>query len=349
MKTTAIIGEFNPLHTGHKRLIDYAKTVSDSVICIMSGNFTQRGLPACCDKYARAKHALMSGADLVVELPTIYATASAENFACGGVKIANELGVDYLLFGSELGDVNAITSCAELTLDKEVNAQIAKEIKKGVSYPKAVANAVNSDILDKPNNVLAVEYVKALLLTNSKVTPLTIKREDNFNGAPDAYASSGILRTDITLRDKFTYDYVIQDIDDDVEQRFKSIAPAILSLKTIDELADIEGVSEGIENRFFKADKSQGYDAMLEQIKTKRYTRMRLQRIVLNASLNITQKDTKQAKESDVPVVPLAVKSRAVKLLSKTKGSRDEITQRADRLYYSLSQSKPPIKLVKID
>ena len=96
MNLAAIICEFNPLHTGHKRLIDYAKTVADKVVCIMSGNFTQRGLPACADKYARAKHAVMAGADIVVELPTVFATASAENFAIGGVSIANKLNATVL-------------------------------------------------------------------------------------------------------------------------------------------------------------------------------------------------------------------------------------------------------------
>ena len=103
MKIAAIICEFNPLHSGHKRLIDYAKSIAEHVVCIMSGNFTQRGLPACADKYSRAKHAVMSGADMVIELPTVFATASAQNFARGGVAIAHKIGADYLVFGSECG------------------------------------------------------------------------------------------------------------------------------------------------------------------------------------------------------------------------------------------------------
>ena len=100
MKISAIICEFNPIHKGHKRLIDLARNTSDYVVCVMSGNFTQRGLPACADKYARARHAVRCGADLVVELPTVFACASAENFALGGVKIASMMGAETLLFGS---------------------------------------------------------------------------------------------------------------------------------------------------------------------------------------------------------------------------------------------------------
>lgn len=349
MKTTAIICEFNPLHSGHKKLIDYAKTFSVKVICIMSGNFTQRGLPACCDKYLRAKHALLAGADLVVELPTIFTTAAAENFAYGAISIANRLEVDYLLFGSECGDITKLTACARLLLDKATNEKIAAEVKKGTSYPKAVANVMESDILDKPNNVLAIEYLKALLTSNSAIEPITIKREDNYNGQPDKFASSGTLRTNPLLRSTYTYDYVISDIDDNIEAKFGQIATSLLSLKCAEELTNIEGISEGIENRIFSADKSHGYDEMLTQIKTKRYTRLRLQRIVLNTVLGITKEDVLNAKQAPANIKALAVKTGATSLLIKTNNEADEITKRADRLYYSLSQSVPPQKLVKID
>lgn len=348
MKTTAIICEFNPLHSGHKKLIDYAKTIGDKVICIMSGNFTQRGMPACCDKYSRARHSVLSGADLVVELPTVFATASAENFAHGAILIANKLEVNYLLFGSECGNIDKLTSCAQMLLDKEVNEQIAREVKKGVSYPKAVANVVKLDVLDKPNNVLAIEYIKALIATKSTITPVTIAREDNYNGQTGEYASSKALRENKELRKKFTYDYVSNDVDDDIEARFGAIATSLLALKSNEELSEIEGVTEGIENRIVAANKSQGYDCMLDDIKTKRYTRLRLQRIVLNSILNITKNDVIEAKNGEAAIKALAVKSDATALLSKTNGKTDPLTQRADRLYYSLTTATPPTKLVKI-
>lgn len=349
MKTTAIICEFNPLHSGHKRLIDYAKTVSDKVVCIMSGNFTQRGMPACCDKYSRAKHALLAGADLVVELPTVFAVASAENFAFGGVKIARELGADCLLFGSECGDIDMLRDCAEKLLLDEVNSRIAAETKKGVTYPKAVANALGSAILDKPNNVLAIEYIKAIIKSNLPITPLTIKREDNFNGAPLEFASSGALRANAELRSIYTYDYVTKDIDDDVERKYGEVAASILALKTVDDMREIEGVSEGLENRLFAADKSKGLEYLLEQIKTKRYTRMRLQRLVLNTVLNVTKNNVKSGKKGEIEINALAVKNASASLLALTNGYIGELTKRADRLYYSISSATPPLKLVKVD
>ena len=142
MTSTAIICELNPLHSGHKRLIDYAKTFSEKVICIMSGNFVQRGFPACCDKYSRATHAVKCGADLVVELPTVFATSSATDFALGGVMIANKLHADYLLFGSECGKISQLQNCVTMLDDKEVNATIRNLMNNGTSYPTAVAKAI---------------------------------------------------------------------------------------------------------------------------------------------------------------------------------------------------------------
>ncbi len=350
MKTTAIICEFNPLHSGHKKLIDYAKTFSDRVVCIMSGNFTQRGLPACCDKYARAKHAVLAGADLVVELPTIFAAASAENFAYGGVAAASKLPADFLLFGSECGDIKQLTDCANALLDKDVNRKIADEIKKGISYPKAVSNIVKTPLLNKPNNVLAIEYIKNIITAKSRITPITLIREDNYNSLQtEQYASSAALRADKKLRKKFTYDYVSQDINDEIEDKFGTIACGIISLKTPDEMHDIEGVSEGIENKIFASNKSNGYNTMLEEIKSKRYPRLRLQRTILNIILNISKERVTAAKNTAVCICPLAVKSTSAAMLAFTNKCPDEITQRADRLYYTMSTVAPPSKLIKME
>ena len=349
MKTTAIICEFDPLHSGHKKLLDYAKTFSDKVICIMSGNFTQRGLPACADKYSRATHAIKAGADMVVELPTVFATASAENFALGGVKIAQELNVDYLLFGSECGDIHQIKNFAESLDDVEINERIAREVKNGVSYPKAVFLATRSKILESPNNVLAIEYVRAIQKLKSRIEPITLKRENNYNGEANAYASSNALRANKSLRSVYSYDYVRKDIDDEVENKFCSFATYFMSLASPHQLERIEGVNEGLENRIYNADKSMGYEAMISQIKTKRYTRLKLQRIVLNFLLSITKETAEKYKSLNPSIQVLAINSSSVSLLQYINDSNDEITLKADRLYYSLSGKKAPKKLIKID
>ena len=350
MKLAAIICEYNPLHTGHKRLIDYAKTLADNVVCIMSGNFTQRGLPACADKYSRAKHAIYAGADLVVELPTVFATASAENFAFGAIAIANRLGADCLVFGSESGNIDELKRCVETISDCDTNKLIQQQVQKGVSYPKAIALATGLELLSHPNNVLAIEYLKALQNTPSTIVPFTLKREDNYNTEQaQQYASSMALRADKALRDKYTFDYVARDIDDDVEQKFCQLVPSILSVATKEQLEQIEGVTEGLHNRIFNADKSKGYEFMLDQIKTKRYTRLKLQRVILNQVLGITKDIVAEYKTVQPKTKVLAVRSSAVSLMKNIDNETDEITLRADKLYATLSGKTAPTKLVKID
>lgn len=349
MKLAAIICEFNPLHTGHKKLIDFAKTQADKVVCIMSGNFTQRGLPACADKYARSRHALLAGADLVVELPTVFATASAENFALGGVAIAEKLGANCLVFGSECGDVEELNRCVDELNDETTNAKIRQAIEKGLSYPKAVAVGTGLDVLDKPNNVLAIEYLKAIRKLHSDITPITIKREDNYNDSnANEFASSMALRKDATLRNRYTFDFVAADIDDTVEQKYREIAPSFLAVATKEQLEQLEGATEGVHNRIFNSDKSQGFESILEQIKTKRYTRLKLQRIILNCVLGITKQTVESHKKQSVKVKVLGVRIGNETMLEGLENETDELTQKTDRLYYTLSGKTPSTKLIKV-
>ena len=350
MKLAAIICEFNPLHTGHKRLIDYAKSISDKVVCIMSGNFTQRGLPACADKYSRAVHALMAGADAVVEMPTVFATSAAENFAFGGVSIAAKLGADFLVFGSECGDLPTLNRCADVIENTAVQEKIKQEIAKGVSYPKALALATGLAELDKPNNTLSIEYLRAIRKTGSSITPLTIIREDNRNeNTPLNYVSSSCLRKNKELLAKYSFDFVEKSVSNGIENIYCELAPIILSVTTKEQLRTIEGVSEGLENRIFNADKSMGYDRMIEEIKTKRYTRLKLQRIVLHTILNITKEYVLNCKTEFPTFKMLATKQNAVTLIPRTDGKFDETTKRADCLYSALGGKKPPRKLIVID
>lgn len=350
MKLAAIICEFNPLHTGHKRLIDYAKSLADNVVCIMSGNFIQRGLPACADKYSRAKHAIYAGADLVVELPTVFATASAENFAYGAIAIANKLGADCLVFGSECGDIDELFKCIDSICDADTNKRIQQEVQKGVSYPKAVALSTGLELLSQPNNVLAIEYLKALQNSHSLITPFTLKRENNYNeNQPQQYASSMALRTNKELRDKYTFNYVAQDINDEIEEKYRNVAPCFLAIASKQKLEQIEGITEGLHNRIFNADKTRGYEQMLAEIKTKRYTRLKIQRVILNYILGITKDIVYSYKKAQPQIKVLAVKTSAVTLLQNIENESDEVTQRADRLYATLSGKTDPTKLVKID
>lgn len=346
MKTSVIICEFNPLHYGHKKLIDFAKSFSDSVICVMSGNFVQRGMPACCNKYKRALHALKAGANLVVELPTVFATSSAENFALGGVKIANALHADFLVFGSECGNSKSLQDCAALLEQRQTNDEIRKNMAKGMNYPTAVAKACGNDVLEKPNNILAVEYLRALKKTNSVLTPITLAREDNFNGEPQEFASSSALRQNAELRKKYTFDFVAYDINDQIESNYRKFATEFLALTDKTTLENVAGVSEGLHNRILAADKTQGYEKMMEEIKTKRYTRLKLQRIVLNCVLGIDKAKEEAAKNAPPTLKVLGVKKGSEKLMQGIDNESCELTQKADRLYSVLEGQTPPKKLI---
>lgn len=214
MKVTGIIAEYNPFHNGHAYQIKMAKemTHADYVVIVMSGDFTQRGEPAIIDKYARTKMALSSGADLVIELPVVFSTGSAEYFAKGAVSLLNNLNtITHLCFGSECGDIKPLTSIATILSDEpEMYKSLLKEnLKSGLSFPEARTKAlINllSEITDienltkASNNILGIEYIKALLSFNSNIEPVTVKREGNNYNDPNlskTYSSALAIRKHI--------------------------------------------------------------------------------------------------------------------------------------------------------
>ena len=193
MKTTGIIAEYNPFHNGHAYQIETIRrqTGADNIVIVMSGNFVQRGMPAFTDKYLRTAMALENGASFVFELPVIYASASAGLFALGGAALLESLGfVDNICFGSECGNINILNQTANILTNNTISGPVInKFIKSGISYPAAQAMAITqqvpghteetSQVLSQPNNILAIEYLKALKLLKSKITPFTIKRCDS--------------------------------------------------------------------------------------------------------------------------------------------------------------------------
>ena len=210
MKTAGIIAEYNPFHKGHKLHIEKTKalTGAERVVVVMSGDFTQRGECAILDKYIRAEAALRNGADLVLELPAVYALSSAEGFARGGVSILTKLRcVDYLSFGSECGSIGPLLNAARILEgnDPSFDERLRSFLKEGLSYPKAAFEALDpkdkeeGGIFSSPNNILAIEYLRAILSLKSDLTPVTVKREDNgyANETPDpsmSFASARSIR-----------------------------------------------------------------------------------------------------------------------------------------------------------
>lgn len=295
-----IICEFNPLHEGHKFLINSQKNGENGIICAMSGNFVQRGEFAVFDKFERARAAVDAGADLVIEIPTLCSTLSAQGFAKAGIDILEKTGIcDSLLFGAECSDVNELKRVAEEI--KKNDALIKQELKKGVSYPKARQNVVSSSVLEGANNILAIEYISQTSL------PCTVvKRIGKGHDSDDENYSAGEIRKHLSLNE-------ISSI--------KNCEKAVLyKLRTMSEsdFLQIDDVSEGLENRIVAAVKTAAsLDELYSIIKSKRYTHSRIRRIILRAYLGITKDMEKEPQYLRI----LAFNNKGRDMLSKMKKS----------------------------
>lgn len=276
-----IICEFNPFHAGHKYLIDTVKKETDCVICVMSGNLVQRGEFAVYDRFTRAAAALNNGADVIIDLPCAYSVMPATDFAKYSVQLLEACGaVSSIAFGAECPDMQLLQSTAR-DID-EKGDEISAEIKKGVSYPAAVRAATGSEVLDFPNNTLAVEYIRHTSLPCTAVKRITSKDGDE-NELYSAHAVRAALdRSEICSL-----------------KNCESAVLAKLRTMSTQDFLQIDGVSEGLENRICAAvAAASSLDALYADIKTKRYTLSRIRRIILKSYLSITKEYTR-----DVPYI----------------------------------------------
>ena len=367
MKFFGIICEYDPLHYGHVRQINYTRQLvgkNGIIVCIMSGNFVQRGLPSVLDKFTRAKHAILAGADAVIELPTLYATASATDFALGGVKILNQLNADGICCGSESGDKKQLLELSNLISsdDTEFNEYIKELIKQGNSYPLALSMAeqkfLDTNLLCKPNNLLAVEYLNAINKTGAKLTFETIKRDSDYfdQNNTDNCSSSAIRKAfennDLQSVAKHLPDFVYQDLlaksDHTYRHKYENLVPTVIATKTKKEIGLIVDVNEGIENLLYE-NLDGNYENFIANLKTKRYTRARLNRILLHTLLNVTKDDHQLKFDSTLPTNILAIKNdekiiaEVIKRINASQTNSDlthvkinQITQRADRVYNTM-------------
>ena len=294
-----IICEFNPFHNGHKYLIQKAKSlVNEPVAVVMSTSFTQRGEVAVTDKFTRAKSALLGGADLVIELPVAYAVSNAEVFAKSGVKILSSFSdMNYLAFGCENNNINLLKQAAQAHRNTAVQALVAKEMQNGSYYPKAIENAVReiysnetADILSTPNNVLAVEYLKAL---PNNISPLPIQREgvahDSKNTANN-FASASYIREKLKSGENIGEVVPYSPSELAFPENLETALLYKLRSMTAKEIANLPDVTEGLENRIYSAIHEYNcVDEILFAVKSKRYTLARLRRILVCALLNITK------------------------------------------------------------
>ena len=330
MAVVGIICEYNPLHNGHLKQIRLIRQIlgqDTAIVCCMSGNYVQRGMPAIFDKSLRAKAAVLAGADLVLELPVPFALSSAEGFAAGGVKMLSPV-CDYLCFGSETGDAEALMATARALLCENFPPLLRAHLDKGLSFPaarqKALADmGLSDDILARPNDILAVEYCKAILVQKSAMKPLPIRREGDYHAQvpedenPSATAVRRLMTESAHWQPYVPNEGLWESSPIHTLAAGERAILARLRTMTDEEFESLPYGSEGLWRKFMHACRS---CATLEEIiaatKSKRYTRTRIDRMVMCAFLGISW----EILEGDVPYTrTLALNDRGRSLLKQLK------------------------------
>ena len=346
MIVVGIICEFNPFHNGHKYLIEKCKeiTESDYVIGIMSGNFTQRGEVAIIDKFFRAKTAVENGMDLVLEYPLPFSISGAEDFAYYAIKILNNLNIcDFLCFGSE-SSIDKLENFYENMMKNKdyFDESLKKHLNSGYSYSNAYFKTFNSLVSDnlKPefasNNLLALEYIKALREINSKIKPVAVKRTNSYNAerfsTKHLFQSALSIRKDIVNNSKNYEKYIPKTSMENIyefKNKFKFFPTMENYFEYIkynlifneQKVKDIIGYENGLEN-FLKKNisTSKNFDEFLTASTVKRYSKFRIKRFLINLMLNMT-KDKKQKISKEVLkfIRPLALNKNGAEILARLK------------------------------
>lgn len=328
MKKIGVIAEYNPFHNGHLYHLNKVKEMfpNDSYILILIGNFTQRGEISIINKWNKTKIALDYGFDLVVELPYLFATQAANFYAKGAIELLNYLNCDYLVFGSETNDVNILESLVNLTHNNEkYETLIRKYINKGYNYPTSSSLAlkdISKVTIDKPNDVLALEYIRQIKNTNSKIKPISIKRTNNYHeeNINSNIASATSIRKNINnknLIEKVMPNNVKSYIDNiNYEKYFEMVKYQIISSNNLNEYI---GVDEGIENKLKKVIyKSNNLNELILNAKSKRYSYNRIQRMLLH----IVCKDKKINNDHKINYIRvLGINDKGKKILKEVKNN----------------------------
>lgn len=355
MKIVAIIAEYNPFHKGHQYQIEQAKklTNADYIVVVMSGNYVQRGTPAILHKYARTEMALSHGVDVVFELPVSYATASAEYFAFGAVSLLEQLGaIDYLCFGSECGDITSLTQIADFLLEEPAEYQHLLKLyqKDGLTFPEARTKAIckslhkeqeNVDniknILSSPNNILGIEYIKAIKRCGGKMIPITVKREGaayHSENIAEPFASATAIRKQL-INKEMDLSIVLSDLplstnrlltkhldksSPITEDDFSTLLYYQL-VQHSHELAKYFDVSSDLANRIQNLlTPTLSFSSFAERLKTKQMTQTRINRALLHILLRITSKAMKDnMKEQVVYARILGFQSSSSQVLRQLK------------------------------
>lgn len=359
-----IIAEYNPFHNGHFYHIQQSKrlTGANFCVCIISGNFTQRGSTSIINKWAKTYMALCQGADLVIELPTVYSVSSAENFARGAIKILDSLKiVTDLAFGAECDDLGALNNITNVLMEepKSYKTILEQELKRGLSFPAARENAIMmylndikryANIMSGSNNILAMEYLKALKNQKSRINPVVVKRNKvyyNDKMIVDGMASSTAIRKLIIEKDYLEIGKVVPKSTYKILENELNEGHIVLSLNdyeneiiyalrrmSIEEIANLPDVLEGLENSIKKAvNESNSLREIISRIKSKRYTETRICRILTYALLGIN----KELMEISKKIIPY---TRVLGFNKKGKALLSEIVKQNPKINLITSVAK---------
>lgn len=340
-----IISEYNPFHFGHLYHLNesISQTDTDFKVAIISGNFVQRGEPSIINKWEKAKVALSAGFDLVLELPTLYAISSAENFANGSIKIADQIGSNYISFGTESGDLEKLKKLSSLINknEKEYITNVKEKIAEGFSYPKSqelvIDKMFGNEFLGvcKPNNILGLEYLKSLNAISSNITPITVKRDLDKSSSSDVRAllrTSGFKIEDLknSIPD-FSYEVLAENIENgNAVLSLKAFEKEIIYiLRTIDneKLKNIPDVPENMLSNLKKiACSTNSLDDLITALKNKSITQARIQRILLYILLGITKSDMELSKRITPYIRVLGMSENGKKILSNISKDINVIT-----------------------
>jgi len=298
MKAIGLICEYNPFHNGHKYHIEEAKKIDPEaiIIVVLNGYFLERGEVSILSKEAKTKIALENGADLVLSLPFFYGSQSADNFAYGAIKILNEFKVNKIVFGSESNDLKKLKKIA--TSENKLSAKIKIALKKGVSYPKALGNELNT-----PNDLLGVSYIKAINKINKKIIPITIKRTNSYHDtiSNEEVISASNIRNKINNHEDISK-YVPKGVSKDIENiNLNDLFPYLkYKIITDHDLDSYLTVDEGIHHKLIKnINKVDNIEDLIQSIKSKRYTYNRLKRMLVHILIGLRKEDVKKYKDLD--------------------------------------------------
>jgi predicted nucleotidyltransferase len=342
MKAVGLIVEYNPFHNGHKYHLEKAMEIAkgDVSIAVMSGNFLQRGEPALLNKWLRTEMAIENGVDVVVELPSFYSNQTAEIFGEGAIKIIDRLKCSSIVFGAEEGDVSKLTNLAEIQLGDDFHRIIKEKLATGFSYPNCVAMTYEEICGEKnilnPNNILGIEYIKALKKFESKTEALCIKREKvgyHDTEITDKIASASGIRKMLfeerymeikEVLPKASYDIIMNNLDKCA--KFENFYPLIRFslIKDKESISSIQDMEEGLWNRLYKgALKNRDFEGFMKDISSSRYTQSRINRVLSHVLLKMEKDEIEDARKGLPYIRVLGYSSKGaeyMKMLKKEYG-----------------------------